>query len=43
VVSVVDAFRTYSVSPKVTKSLAVGLIVGVFLIAIAVYIISLGL
>jgi uncharacterized membrane protein YqhA len=45
VVSVVDALRTYSVSPKVAKSLAVGLIeaVDVFLIAIAVYIISLSL
>ncbi len=43
--AVVDAFRTYSASPKVAKSLAVGLIeaVDVFLIAIAVYIISLSL
>jgi uncharacterized membrane protein YqhA len=43
--AVVDAFRTYSASPEVPKSLAVGLIeaVDVFLIAIAVYIIGLSL
>jgi uncharacterized membrane protein YqhA len=43
--SVVDTFRTFSISPKAAKSFAVGLIeaVDVFLIAIAVYIISLSL
>jgi uncharacterized membrane protein YqhA len=43
--AVIDAFREHSLSPKSAKVLAVGLIeaVDVFLIAIAVYIISLGL
>ena len=43
--AVVDAVRNYSSSPTVAKKFAVGLIevVDVFLIAIAVYIISLGL
>ena len=45
VAGVVDAFREYSTSPKSAKSLAVGSIeaVDIFLIAIVVYIISLGL
>ncbi len=44
-VSVVDAIRNYSASSTAAKKFAVGLIevVDVFLIAIAVYIISLGL
>lgn len=44
-VAVVDGVRSYSVSPKIAKALAVGLIeaVDVFLIAIAVYLISLSL
>jgi uncharacterized membrane protein YqhA len=45
VVAVVDAVRNYSASSSGAKAFAVGLIeaVDVFLIAIAVYIISLGL
>jgi uncharacterized membrane protein YqhA len=44
-VAVVDAVRNYSASPNGAKKLAVGLIevVDVFLIAIAIYITSLGL